>query len=67
MEHYHVSEEEYLLDRYNVLGAIRLPADMTSSYRMDSFENAFLKFFEIVKKKNISGTQRTLYLMKRKS
>lgn len=41
--------------------------DIFTNYRMDSFENAFLKFFEIIEKKNISGTQRTLYLMKHKS
>lgn len=43
--HYHVSEEEYLLDRYNVLGAIRLPADMTSSEEIHFVPEVFQLIF----------------------
>ncbi|MFS8158956.1 MAG: SAM-dependent methyltransferase [Candidatus Roizmanbacteria bacterium] len=41
--------------------------DIFDSYDLKSFENAYQKYFKIVKKDHIPGTKRTMYLMKRKT
>jgi len=40
--------------------------DIFNKYDIKNFESAFGIFFSLIKKKNIEGTKRTLYLMQSK-
>ena len=38
--------------------------DIFESYTVESFENEFLKYLSLTDRKNVSGTDRIIYLMK---
>ncbi|MDO8549847.1 MAG: SAM-dependent methyltransferase [Ignavibacteria bacterium] len=38
--------------------------DIFENYTVESFENEFLKYFSLIDRKNVSGTDRIIYLMK---
>jgi len=40
--------------------------DIFTEYNQEGFETVFQQFFDIEKKEEIDGTQRTLYMMKRR-
>jgi hypothetical protein len=38
--------------------------DIFPKYNQDEFERVFLQYFNVIKKQNVSGSRRTMYLMK---
>jgi hypothetical protein len=41
--------------------------DIFGNYNIENFESAFSTYFEIVSKKKVSDSERTLYLMKKRA